>query len=333
MLHHIIFNPLFQGFPGKRLTLTMDFTTDIMVQDQRRKKWGGTALQYREYDTEILNRIKDVEKQILCKYIEICEKYHLRYFVAFGTLLGTVRHKGFIPWDDDIDVGMPREDYERFLQIAQKECGEEYFLQTVDTDPKYHLYFAKLRMNRTRFVENSLQKSGSITGFYIDIFPYDEISDDEAEMEKQLNRAVRWGMILSIYKVKEPQIGQYGPAKDFVMRSIWHILHGGMHLCGISAGMVWKKCNQAFMKKPEKGSSRMTTFAADAKKWIIEKKEIEQLVDVPFENITVKIPCGYDAILTRCYGDYMKLPDEKDRVNHMPVEIQFPGEEVMTFGK
>ena len=157
MVHHIIFNPLFQGFPGKRLTLTMDFTTDIMVQDQRRKKWGGTALQYREYDTEILNRIKDVEKQILCKYIEICEKYHLRYFVAFGTLLGTVRHKGFIPWDDDIDVGMPREDYERFLQIAQKECGEEYFLQTVDTDPEYHLYFAKLRMNRTRFVENSLQ--------------------------------------------------------------------------------------------------------------------------------------------------------------------------------
>lgn len=177
------------------------------------------------------------------------------------------------------------------------------------------------------------QKSGSITGFYIDIFPYDEISDDEAEMEKQLNRAVRWGMILSIYKVKEPQIGQYGPAKDFVMRSIWHILHGGMHLCGISAKMVWKKCNQAFMKKPEKGSSRMTTFAADAKKWIIEKKEMEQLVEVPFEDITVKIPCGYDAILTRCYGDYMKLPDEKDRVNHMPVEIQFPGEEVMTFGK
>ena len=143
-------------------------------------------MQYREYDTEILNRIKDVEKQILCKYIEICEKYHLRYFVAFGTLLGTVRHKGFIPWDDDIDVGMPREDYERFLQIAQKECGEEYFLQTVDTDPEYHLYFAKLRMNRTRFVENSLQKAGSVTGFYIDIFPYDEISDDEEEMEKQL---------------------------------------------------------------------------------------------------------------------------------------------------
>lgn len=79
------------------------------------------------------------------------------------------------------------------------------------------------------------QKAGSVTGFYIDIFPYDEISDDEEEMEKQLNRAVRWGMILSIYKVKEPQIGQYGPAKDFVMRSIWHILHGECIFGGISA--------------------------------------------------------------------------------------------------
>ena len=285
------------------------------------------------YEPEVLKQLQGEILSILDDFIRICEDYHLEYFGIAGTGIGALRHKGFIPWDDDIDVGMSREDYERFLQIAQKECGEEYFLQTVDTDPEYHLYFAKLRMNRTRFVENSLQKAGSVTGFYIDIFPYDEIADDEEEMEKQLNRAVRWGMILSIYKVKEPQIGQYGPAKDFVMRSIWHILHGGMHLCGISAKMVWKKCNQAFMKKPEKGSSRMTTFAADAKKWIIEKKEMEQLVEVPFEDITVKIPCGYDAILTRCYGDYMKLPDEKDRVNHMPVEIQFPGEEVMTFGK
>ena len=258
------------------------------------------------YEPEVLKQLQGEILSILDDFIRICEDYHLEYFGIAGTGIGALRHKGFIPWDDDIDVGMPREDYEKFLQIAQKECGEEYFLQTVDTDPEYHLYFAKLRMNHTRFVENSLQKAGSVTGFYIDIFPYDEISDDEAEMEKQLNRAVRWGMILSIYKVKEPQIGQYGPAKDFVMRSIWHILHGGMHLCGISAKTVWKKCNQAFMQKPKKGSSRMTTFAADAKKWIIEKKEIEQLVDVPFEDITVKIPGGYDAILTRCYGDYMK---------------------------
>ena len=173
-----------------------------------------------------------------------------------------------------------REDYEEIPSDCTERMRGRVFSSDCGYGSGISSVFCKTTHESHSFCGNSLQKAGSVTGFYIDIFPYDEISDDEEEMEKQLNRAVRWGMILSIYKVEEPQIGQYGPAKDFVMRSIWHILHGGMHLCGISAKMVWKKCNQAFMKKPEKGSSRMTTFAADAKKWIIEKKEMEQLVEV-----------------------------------------------------
>ena len=101
-------------------------------------------MQYREYDTEILNRIKDVEKQILCKYIEICEKYHLRYFVAFGTLLGTVRHKGFIPWDDDIDVGMPRPDFRRFEKIAEKELPEYLHYCSFKKTEGYHHYVPRI---------------------------------------------------------------------------------------------------------------------------------------------------------------------------------------------
>ena len=90
------------------------------------------------HDTEhaylTLDQIHAEELETLVDFDEFCNEHGLRYSLAGGTLLGAVRHKGFIPWDDDIDVGMPREDYERFLQIAQKECGEEYFLQTVDTD-------------------------------------------------------------------------------------------------------------------------------------------------------------------------------------------------------
>lgn len=288
---------------------------------------------YRAYDENVLNRIKETEKQILKKYIEICEKYNLKYFLTFGTLLGAIRHQGFIPWDDDIDVGMPREDYEKFLEIAQKECGEEYFLQTIETDPEYHLYFAKLRLNHTRFVENSLQNAASVTGFYIDIFPFDEVADEDKEMKKQLQEAVRWGMLLSVYKVKEPQIGQYGTVKTAIMKMIWYTLHYGMHMMKMSDQYLWNKCRKSFMRNLKKGCQRMTTFAADAEKWMIYQKEIESLIDAPFEELNVKIPCGYDAILKRCYGEYMKLPDEKDRVNHMPVEIQFPGEEVITFGR
>ena len=90
-------------------------------------------MRYRGYDEELLRRIKDSEKDILRKFILICEKYNLDYFVVFGTLLGTIRHEGFIPWDDDIDVGMLRTDYEKFLEVAQKECGEEYFIKTIVT--------------------------------------------------------------------------------------------------------------------------------------------------------------------------------------------------------
>ena len=82
---------------------------------------------YRRYDEEILKKIKETEKEILLKFVSICEKYNLNYFVVFGTLLGTIRHKGFIPWDDDIDVGMLRKDYEKFLEVAQQECGEDFF--------------------------------------------------------------------------------------------------------------------------------------------------------------------------------------------------------------
>ena len=82
---------------------------------------------YRRYDEEILKKIKETEKEILLKFVSICEKYNLNYFVVFGTLLGTIRHKGFIPWDDDIDVGMLRKDYESFLKWHNKNVGKIFF--------------------------------------------------------------------------------------------------------------------------------------------------------------------------------------------------------------
>lgn len=280
-------------------------------------------MRYRGYDEELLRRIKDSEKDILRKFILICEKYNLDYFVVFGTLLGTIRHEGFIPWDDDIDVGMLRTDYEKFLEVAQKECGEEYFIQTIDTDPNYHLYFAKMRMNNTVFVEDSLQKTTGNDGFYIDIFPYDVIPDDDIVMKKYMKKSVRLGMLLSISKVREPQIGTYGKGKTMVLTLIWHVLHYTMKIFGKSKEVLWKTTKASYAKYQNCDCKRLVTFSANAEKWIIEKSEIQQLLNRKFEDVIVKVPRGYDSILKRCYGDYMQLPPEEQRSNHMPVKIKF----------
>lgn len=287
---------------------------------------------YRQYDTQVLRKVQMTEKKILEKFISICEKYDLKYFIVFGTLLGTVRHKGFIPWDDDIDVGMLRKDYERFLEVAQKECGDEYFVQTIDTDPKYHLYFAKMRMNDTEFVEESLQASGSVSGFYIDIFPYDVLPDDEKEMQKHMKKAIYYTMLLSANKVAEPQIARSNVIVNTIKSVIWFGLHYGMKVFGIKGDYVWKKCSQIMKKFEGSDNQRLTTFSADAAQLIIYKEELMDVEELEFEDIVVKVPKGYHKILERNYGDYMKLPPEDQRMNHVPVRIRFSGEtEAMTF--
>ena len=117
--------------------------------------------------------LKKIELEMFKYYLAICEKHDLKYFLIGGTLLGAVRHKGFIPWDDDIDIGMPRPDYEKFLLVAQKELPEHIFLQTHNTDIEYPNCFAKLRNSDTTFIETSCKKLKINHGIYIDIFPLD----------------------------------------------------------------------------------------------------------------------------------------------------------------
>ena len=128
-------------------------------------------------DQETLNRMHLLHLDILKEFIRICNKYELRYFLLGGSCLGTVRHQGFIPWDDDIDVGMPRPDYERFMEIAQNELPEYYFLQNSKTDPDYPLCFAKIRDSRTTFIERSVSHLNINHGIYFDIFPLDGLSN------------------------------------------------------------------------------------------------------------------------------------------------------------
>lgn len=120
-----------------------------------------------------LRKLQLVELEILNEFVRICEAHSLQYYLVGGTLLGAVRHKGFIPWDDDIDVAMPREDYDSFAQIAPQELNSQYFYQSSETDPYYFLTYAKIRKNGTEVYEERFKNAKFHKGIFIDIFPLD----------------------------------------------------------------------------------------------------------------------------------------------------------------
>ena len=126
-----------------------------------------------------LETIKKIELDMLCAFIEICNRLSIRYYLLGGTMLGAVRHHGFIPWDDDIDVGIFRDDYELFISKAQSYLPNYYFLQNIYTDPECMINFTKIRDSRTTFIETSTKSKKMNHGVYIDIFPLDFYPDDE----------------------------------------------------------------------------------------------------------------------------------------------------------
>ena len=111
---------------------------------------------------ESLNKLHKTEVEILKRIVCICEKNNFEYYMVGGTLLGAVRHKGFIPWDDDLDIAMPREDYNSFLNIAQSELGNDFFLQSCFSDRNYGRIFCKVRKNGTLFLEKNIGRSSVV---------------------------------------------------------------------------------------------------------------------------------------------------------------------------
>ncbi len=131
------------------------------------------------YTPEELERLQATLYRILAEIKRVCDKHGIRYFITGGTAIGAYFWGKILPWDDDVDVGMPRADYERFARIAQEEMGQDYFLQTPETDPHVPFFFMKVRMNGTEFNEGTFRKLNIHQGIYVDIFPFDRMPENK----------------------------------------------------------------------------------------------------------------------------------------------------------
>lgn len=262
-----------------------------------------------ELTSEQLEKLKKIELSMFADFVKVCNRLNLKYYLLGGTLLGAVRHKGFIPWDDDIDVGMPRKDYDIFMSTGQQLLSEKLFLQNIDTDKKYYLNFAKIRNCETTFVETSYKRHKINHGAYIDIFPLDYFPDDE----KKRNAFHRKN---SFYKRRIAAEFYYPKGKTLKFRIATSILR----ILFPSAKKISQKREHLF-KSVEKSSWLANYCGAWGAREIVPEDWYGEGTELCFEGIKVNAPKEYDKWLTQVYGDYMQLPPVEKRKGHHFVEV------------
>ncbi len=252
-----------------------------------------------------LSEIQQGSFEVLLKFKEICEKNNLEYFLAYGTLIGAVRHKGFIPWDDDIDVWMPRPDYDRFVQYCIDHSDEMgcFTLKHYKTCKEYIYPIARLVDTRYRIEYTNAKDYG--LGLFIDIYPLDGVNPDDVKNIKRLKRLVRKISILGA--------GRYIPSRNKlrdIFKRIYYCFNRHKNLNKLIAK------TDAVGQKYGYEQSGVVGCAVWEPLEKFNKEYFNSSLETAFNGINFKIPVGYDNLLKSLYGDYMKLPPENERIAH-----------------
>ena len=262
-------------------------------------------------DITELKELHQIELDMLKEIDAICRRENIQYYLAGGTLLGAVRHKGFIPWDDDIDIAMARDEYERFLKVMRKEKHPYYKIFAMEYDKEYQYTFAKVVDTRTRLVEE-IGKDIPDMGVFIDIFPIDGMGDDRKKAMRRMMKIIRLRSRIIEAALKEDEIKN----KELNLKN--KIIKETANLIIKCLGI--RRCYFMLMRYVKKMNFRESYWIASAvggagiERELVERKCFDELIEMEFEGYSFLAPAGYDRYLRNLYGDYMKLPPESERV-------------------
>lgn len=265
----------------------------------------------REMTKEELRRMQLIQLELLLEVDRICRKYHISYSVEGGTLLGAVRHGGFIPWDDDVDIAMVRSEYRKFCRVCKKELDQEkYFFQNHDTDPQYRWGYAKVLKNGTSFVRYGQEHMKMRRGVYVEIFPMDGIP--EGCIEKKFYNFLR----VCCRKVMWSEVGKVS-CKSRGMR-LWF---GILNLIPVDKAFAML---DFLSKKYDERKAAYVTCLSFPDCWVkgepgFKREYYLNTKRMLFEGKEVNVPQEEKELLVTLYGkNYMTPPPEKDRETHIP---------------
>ena len=274
-----------------------------------------------KYNSDILRHLHGELKETLREVVRVCEEADIPYFIQGGTAIGAHFFDDIVPWDDDIDLGMTRENYTRFLSEAPTLLSKEYTLQEFTTEPDTPFYFAKVRKVGTRFVESEWVGLPISEGIYIDIFPYDRIPDDERLARKQRAKVGFW---INCFMAKSVWLWRwFGKPNNGVVfpKSLLSCLAIRLVSSLYSKAKIYNKLNAELTRYNNTSASRYNIVRMP--KDMIPVKDIEHLEERKFGDIVVMAPANIESYLRSHYGDIQKwLPEEK-RLNHAPELLAF----------
>ena len=261
------------------------------------------------YDSK---KLKAYEVKTLDEFAKICDEYGIPYYITFGTLLGAIRHKGFIPWDDDIDVHLKPIDYYRFKEIMLNNPNKDFFYQAIETEKYYPLPFAKLRMNNTKVVETKLKDEPINQGIYIDIFPLIPYPKDNNDRKKLLKNLTIINLLIEADMHNKTKYNTYGRIGKILSK-----------LCKFIPRSIRNKFVKAKLKKAILYNGTYDQYIDIIDKIPFDKTCFDKATEVIFEGKKYKAPKEYDRFLTSMYGNYMTLPKEEDRKSHSFEDVTF----------
>lgn len=253
-----------------------------------------------------INEYKKILVTVLQKIDMLCEKHQLHYQLAYGTLLGAVRHKGFIPWDDDVDIFMPREDYVKLQDIIQQGDYGINFL-TIDTEPQTIYPYGKICATNTVLYEKGFCHVPGY-GAFVDVFPLDYVPEDRAERKR-----IFWKYNTLIKVIQHSARSERSSSKSFKRNCAKFIAYYLTRW--VNTGKLIKYVDRHLQNLCNKDSTNLLGVPWGINDCAYNKNTIYKTHKIIFEGILLNITDNYDYMLTKMYGDYMQLPPISKRIN------------------